>query len=91
MLNLFSPARWRTHRDNAMLSARACRAALTDPTGHYRLAPDDQRVKDAVASWVAKARRAHAIALGREPVIRNMVVVDAEGAVSGAVYAGEVV
>jgi hypothetical protein len=48
-----------------MFSARATRQLLTDPAGNWRYSPNDERVKEAVGVWVARARAAHAAAMGR--------------------------
>jgi hypothetical protein len=87
MLGLFSTERWRKNRAGYIEAARGCKEALTRPDGFWRYSPDDQRVKDAVGKWVARARRAHAIVMEREPVIQNFVVIDNDQIVQGAAYA----
>ena len=83
---LFDPETWKTQRREAMEAARGCRAVLTDPEGSWRYAPDDERVRKGVGVWVAKARRAHAIALGRKPVLPQFAYVDETGYRVGPVH-----
>ena len=66
--------KWIRKRDEAIQMARDTRATLTRPDGHWRYPDDDPRVAKAVQFWVDRARRAHAIALGRQPIIRNIVI-----------------
>jgi len=87
MRNLFSKDKWRMNRAENIEAGRACRATLTDPEGHWRYASDDARVAMAVSVWIDRARRCHAIVMGREPVIRK-VVIDHYGTVAqGPVFA----
>lgn len=87
MFALTDPEDWKQKRDDSMQSARACRAALTDPNGFWRLRADHPRVRYAVAQWVARARRFHGIALGRRPIIENFAVITNEGTTHGDLYA----
>lgn len=94
--------RWRTLRAGYLEAARKCRAALTedtqcsyiglDGTQHAyvmkaKYQPGDPRVHEAVEKWVARAKKAHAFALGREPVVKDFVFIGPEGAYQGPVYA----
>ncbi len=81
--------RWSKKRDSHIQAARECRAALTDPSGHWRYAPTDPRVEKAVRSWIALARRAHAIAMGRKPLIADFTYSGSDGSVRGILYARE--
>ncbi len=87
MLTFASKATWFKARDEDMKSARSCRAVLTSPNASWGYAPDDERVKAAVAYWVRRARNAHAFALGRKPVITEFIAADGEVAVTGPLYA----
>jgi hypothetical protein len=88
MRQLFNPARWRNLRNSYLKAARDCRRTLTDPQGHWRYAVDDPQVKKAVGFWVQRARRAHAIALGREPITENAVVIQDGQGIRGPLYVG---
>ncbi len=87
MTQLFSKAHYRKSRKSNMIAARQNRDALTNPEGFWKYAPDDERVKAATAKWVARARHAHAVAMGREPVIRNAVAFFYGDMSTGPVYA----
>jgi hypothetical protein len=94
--------RWRALRASNMDAARKCRAALTEdkPCSYVgidgvrhayvmkaRCQPGDPEVNVAVRKWVDRARHAHAIAMGREPVVKNFVFIGQQGAYQGPVYA----
>ncbi|HZZ77463.1 MAG TPA: hypothetical protein VFE62_03030 [Gemmataceae bacterium] len=85
---LTDPERWRKARGAYMQEARRCKATLTDMRSHWRYAPDDIRVKEAVAKWVTRARNAHAFALGRKPVIEHFLIIDGNRSCMGPLYAG---
>jgi hypothetical protein len=103
LLDMFTDAtRWRALRAGYLEAARKCREALTTDkeccyTGldgvqrtfvlEARCQPGDPEVKAAVRYWVQRARRAHAIAMGREPVMKNFVFIGQQGAYQGPVYA----
>lgn len=87
MTDLFSKAHYRNSRRNNMVAARECRAALTSARGSWKYAPDDERVREAVAVWVARARHAHAIAMGRKPAIKNAVAFNYGHVTTGPIYA----
>ena len=87
MSNLFSKSRWAANRAEYLDAARRSRETLTDPSGFWRYASDDQRVKDAVAFWIHRARNAHAFALGRKPVIENAIIGVYGATRQGAIYA----
>lgn len=70
---LTDKARWLRARDESMASARACRAALTDPNSYWRYPPDNTRVTEAVGMWVSRAWCSHQKAMAREPVIHNFI------------------
>ncbi|MDR3620518.1 MAG: hypothetical protein P4L85_14300 [Paludisphaera borealis] len=53
---------WRKNRSGYLQTARNCREALTDPNGPWGFGRDDERVKEAVGKWVARARKAHKLA-----------------------------
>lgn len=84
---LLDAARWRQKRATNIAMARKTRATLTDTASHWRYAPEDERVQKATAHYVRRARRAHAIAMGREPVIKDIVIVDNGGGYRGPLYA----
>jgi len=81
------PEHWKKYRTAMMTAARGCRIALIRPDGVYRLSADDACVKIAVGKWVARARRAHALAMGREPVIERFSFIINEGIAYGSIYA----
>lgn len=83
----FTAKEWKQRRDYHMIAARECREALTNPEGYWKLQPDDARVKEAMRFWVVKARRAHRISLGREPMIENFLYITSNQAIQGALYA----
>ena len=85
--DFFSKDRWFTNRKVYMVAARECRDTLTNPEGHWHYASNDGRLKQAVGSWVIKAREAHKIALGRRPMIVKAVVIDGAGLATGSMYA----
>jgi hypothetical protein len=87
MLSLTTTAHWRKARTDYLTAARQCRDTLTDPAGHWRYAPHDQRVKAAVQKWIDRAKAAHAISMGRQPVIVKAIVVNQGEAVEGSLYA----
>lgn len=72
-------AKWLGKREQAMYMARRTRETLTDPQSNWRYPPDDQRVAAAVRVWVDRARHAHAVAMGREPVIPNVIINNQHG------------
>lgn len=78
------PSHWFKKRDEYMRAARDCRDIL-----HRTLSAEDPRVRDAVNIWVSKARRFHAIAMNREPIIRNCIFISGSDVASGALYAKE--
>lgn len=78
---------WFKKRDGYMRGARGCKEALTRSDGFWRYAADDERVTAAVARWVGKARRAHAVAMGREPITERFTVISNSEVISGALYA----
>lgn len=80
-------AYWRNARAGYLTAARECRAVLTDPKGFWRYSPADPRVREAVRKWVARAKKAHAFTLGREPVVKNFVFIGQQGAYQGPAYA----
>ena len=81
--DILSKAHWLKNRDACLIGARECRSALTDPQGHWHYARGDERLNTAVGLWVARAREAHRIGMGRRPVIANAVVIDGGLAVAG--------
>jgi hypothetical protein len=78
---------WKRQRRENMQAARACRQALTNPHGYWRYASDDYRVIEAVGSWVARARRAHAIFMGREPIAKSFICIHNDNVKGGQLYA----
>lgn len=72
MLN-HSAAHWRKNRSENIQAARDCRDTLIE---HWGYSADDQRVTDAVNFWLRRARRCHAIVMGRAPIIQNLFVFD---------------
>ncbi len=86
MLSLCSPAYWFNVRDESLGMAKATRAILTDPEKGWRYSANDERVKRAVGKWLERARRAQAIAMGREPVIANCVVLRGADGVQGGLW-----
>jgi hypothetical protein len=68
MTRLFNKAFWIKARKSNMIAARECKAALTNPEGFWKYAPDDARVNKAVAIWVQKAWQSHEIVVNRRPV-----------------------
>jgi len=75
---------WRKKRSEYLQYARQCRDTLVTKRG---LSVDDEVVKTAVMWWVKRARRAHAIVMGREPVIDNFVAITSHGTYKGELYA----
>lgn len=88
---LFSADNWREKRAHNLIGARNCRKALTNPISSLMptYAKDDPVVKEAVGKWVARARRCHAMALGRKPVAENLVIIGRGGMYQGAMFASE--
>lgn len=84
--DLLNSDRWKKKRTEYMIAARACRDALTNPEGYWKLEPTDPRVKEAMSFWVHRARNSHAFALGRKPVIPNVIVISDARVYSGAAY-----
>ena len=78
---------YRSSRADNMDAARACKAALTNPKGFWRYPPDDARVKAAAGEWVRRARRAHRILMGRQPIISKFAVMRDGNGVTGDLYA----
>lgn len=78
---------WKEARDGDMIAARECRDALTNPEGHWRYDKDAARVKEAVGSWVRRARNAHELAMGRRPVIEKVVVITNSATMHGQLLA----
>lgn len=72
-----NPDHWRQRRKDAMMCARKLKKILTNPTGHYQYAPDDERLKHALRFWVNRAKRYHALSLGRESLHMEFQVFDA--------------
>jgi hypothetical protein len=87
MKNLFTTSHWIKARTEYLTAARACRDTLTNPEGYWKYSAEDDRVKAAVQKWVQRAREAHAIALGRRPVIEKAIVINQGEAVTGSLYA----
>lgn len=91
-----TPAEWRRRRAGNIQAARRCREALTmlqhvtidDVTWLTwpRFTAEDPIVREAVGQWVARARRAHRVALGREPVIPNFIYVNNATTIRGELY-----
>ena len=67
-------AKWLGKREEAIYMARRTRETLIDAKSHWRYPPDDSRVAAAVQIWVDRARHAHAIAMGRHPVMSNVII-----------------
>lgn len=102
--DLTSKERYRKARRENMKAARECRQALISPLRApvFRdgvctfdgaplcaaLDKDDPRVKAAVGRWVARARRDHAILMGRIPVIPRLTVIGETGARTGQLFCG---
>lgn len=87
LLNILTSApEWRKKRREYFIAARACRDALTNPEGYWRYDIQDERVKDAVGKWVARARKAHDFSLGRKPVIENFVMMNSQSVYQGNLY-----
>lgn len=85
-MDIFTQRHWKKARAGYMNQARLCKETLTDPLGHWRLDAGDERVKMAVQCWIDRARRAHAIALGRVALMENAVLVCNGAAVRGSVF-----
>lgn len=73
---------WQMLRRSYLKAARACRDTLIGRG--YK--PNDTNVYDAVMFWVKRARRAHAIVMGREPIIDNFVAITSHGTYQGPLY-----
>lgn len=61
---------WYGKRKEYLQSARDCRDTLINRRG---LSADDEVIKRAIMFWVRRAKRAHNIALRREPIIDNFL------------------
>lgn len=74
---IFSADRYRRLRAESLQGARECREVLTNPSCDLmtRYSPDDPRVKKAVGFWIERARRFHAIAMGRKALSGTFVVI----------------
>jgi hypothetical protein len=86
MMAMFLPERWFQKRDEEMEYCRKNMAVLTDPNGFWKYDRRDPRVLKANAHCIERARRCHAIAMGRVPLIKNFIVADESGAVKGDLY-----
>lgn len=75
MMGIIHADYWRKARTEYMDAARACRDALTRADGYWCYERTDPRVKIALGAWVQRARNAHAIALGRRPVMPNVIII----------------
>lgn len=74
---------WRHQRRSYLQAARECRRTLIDQRGY---APADARLRHAAQFWVNRARRAHAIAMGRE-AITDFLFISEGGSSRGKIYA----
>lgn len=85
MSNILNPYYWQVQRTLYMQAARSCKKALTEKR-RYELEmvsyifgpeypPNAPQVRDAVKSWVDKARNAHAFAMGRKPIIESILII----------------
>lgn len=86
-MQLTAKANWKRKRDESLSMARLTRITLTRLDGFWGYAPDDIRVAAAVSKWVELARRAHAVYMGREPIIPNFIYINNETVRTGALYA----
>ena len=102
LADLTSKVTWLAKRDVYMEAARECKNALTidrpysftscgkifyvSGTARYSGQPEHPNVKAAVSVWVAKAKRAHAIAMGREAVIENAIFINNQQSAEGGLY-----
>lgn len=50
------------------------------------LPADHPKVKKAVGFWISRARHFHDIAMGRQPVIKNLIALTAAGPFRGPMY-----
>jgi hypothetical protein len=78
---------WRRARHEYMRAARATKELLTNPESYWKYSPDDERLQVAVEAWVDRARNAHKFFMGREPIIKNLIVIQNGESISGEAYA----
>lgn len=87
--SLTDKASWKKKRADNIEAARRCKEVLTDANSYWKYPPDHERVKEAVGTWISRARRCHAIFMGREPVIDNFIYIDGADQGTGPLFVRE--
>lgn len=89
MSQLFLRDFWLGQRDGYMEQARKNMAVLLDKNGTWKLERNDPVVLKANLFWVNRAKRCHAIGLGRIPITDKFSYVSNCGEFHGSVFVNQ--